>query len=229
MPCHFGSRSEAATAFSVLPDFGEVQPVPPNIMADRKRRDRQHSMPGRPRTEPSRHQPLTTSPIVQKRRQWQRSPYAQPCAGLPPTILGLETSLQSSRQATQTGSNACHAPTGTRYEQFSPSTPISPWWGGPLTPALGWLHLQVTKTASPGPPEGSSQKRIIDVKRECNQWADDLTHPDYHGFDVSKPLDVSTLYSKLRLVPYPTDRTFDFTHAFRGAAGEASPTWSAPT
>ena len=39
------------------------------------------------------------------------------------------------------------------------------------------------------------------VKREYNQWADDLTHLDYQGFDDSKRY-VSTPRTKLRLVPF---------------------------
>ena len=31
------------------------------------------------------------------------------------------------------------------------------------------------------------------VKRDLNQWADDLTHPTFEGFDTSLRLDVDRL------------------------------------
>ena len=59
------------------------------------------------------------------------------------------------------------------------------------------------------------------VKRDYNQWADDLTHPDFSGFSASKRLDELRLLEGLRLMPALSSTHYDFTHALCGAEGEA--------
>ena len=59
------------------------------------------------------------------------------------------------------------------------------------------------------------------IKRDYNQWADELTHPDFSGFSASKKLDGRRLMEGFRLMPILTRNFCDFTHALRGADGEA--------
>ena len=40
------------------------------------------------------------------------------------------------------------------------------------------------------------------VKRDFNQWADDLTHPTYEGFDATLRLDVERLLGNFRIFPW---------------------------
>ena len=40
------------------------------------------------------------------------------------------------------------------------------------------------------------------VKRDFNQWADDLTHPSFSGFDASLRLDVSPLLADFKIFPW---------------------------
>ena len=40
------------------------------------------------------------------------------------------------------------------------------------------------------------------VKREFNQWADDLTHPSFEGFDTSLEMGVEPLLSELKIFPW---------------------------
>ena len=39
------------------------------------------------------------------------------------------------------------------------------------------------------------------VKRDFNQWADDLTHPSFEGFDTSLEMMVKPLLSELKIFP----------------------------
>ena len=40
------------------------------------------------------------------------------------------------------------------------------------------------------------------VKRDFNQWADDLTHPSFEGFDTSLELMVAPLLSEFKIFPW---------------------------
>ena len=40
------------------------------------------------------------------------------------------------------------------------------------------------------------------VKRDFNQWADDLTHPSFEGFDTSLELVVAPLLSEFKIFPW---------------------------
>ena len=40
------------------------------------------------------------------------------------------------------------------------------------------------------------------VKRDFNQWADDLTHPSFEGFDSSLELMVAPLLSEFKIFPW---------------------------
>ena len=59
------------------------------------------------------------------------------------------------------------------------------------------------------------------IKRDYNQWADELTHPNFSQFSASKKLDGRRLMEGFRLMPILTRNFCDFTHALRGADGEA--------
>ena len=59
------------------------------------------------------------------------------------------------------------------------------------------------------------------VKRDYNQWADELTHPTFTGFSTALRLDERGLMEGLRLVPALSSEHLVFTHALCGAEGEA--------
>ena len=40
------------------------------------------------------------------------------------------------------------------------------------------------------------------VKRDFNQWADDLTHPSFHGFDGTLQLPVAPLLDDFKIFPW---------------------------
>ena len=40
------------------------------------------------------------------------------------------------------------------------------------------------------------------VKRDFNQWADDLTHPSFSGFDAALRLEVPPLLEELKIFPW---------------------------
>ena len=59
------------------------------------------------------------------------------------------------------------------------------------------------------------------VKRDYNQWADELTHPTFTGFSTALRLDERGLMEGLRLIPVLSSEHLVFTHALCGAEGEA--------
>ena len=54
------------------------------------------------------------------------------------------------------------------------------------------------------------------IKRDYNQWADELTHPDFSGFSASKKLDERRLTEGLRLIPILSKNTGEAGQHARG-------------